>query len=132
MTAFRSSDAKPGYAAKEYVQQDVLTQFAEKACGWMKENRDGPFFVYLPLPSPHSPIVPSDQFKNKSGLNLHGDFCMETDWVVGEVLKTLDELGIADNTLAVFTADNGTSPKAGFPEMAKVTVFHSWSVGRTS
>jgi len=118
--------SKPGYAAKEYVQQEVLEQFAEKTCGWIKENKDGPFFVYLPLPSPHSPIVPSDRFKDKSGLNQHGDFCMETDWVVGEVLKTLDELNIADNTLVVFTADNGTSPKAGFPVMAKKGHHSSW------
>ncbi|WP_146397338.1 sulfatase family protein [Planctomycetes bacterium CA13] len=118
--------SKPGYAAKEYVQQEVLTKFAEKTCGWIRDNKDGPFFVSLPLPSPHSPIVPRDRFKNKSGLNLHGDFCMESDWVVGEVLKTLDELGIANNTLVVFTADNGTSPKAGFPEMGKKGHHSSW------
>ncbi|TWT80220.1 Arylsulfatase [Planctomycetes bacterium CA13] len=118
--------SKPGYAAPEYVQQEVLTKFAEKTCGWIRENKDGPFFVYLPLPSPHSPIVPSNRFKDKSGLNLHGDFCMESDWVVGKVLKTLDELEIADNTLVVFTADNGTSPKAGFPEMAQKGHHSSW------
>ncbi|MDF7824808.1 arylsulfatase [Pontiellaceae bacterium B12227] len=118
--------SKPGYAATDYVQQEVLRTFAEKTCNWIKENKDGPFFVYFPLPSPHSPIVPSDRFLNKSGLNDHGDFCMETDWVVGEVLKTLDELGIADNTLIVFTADNGTSPKAGFPVMAKQGHHSSW------
>ncbi|VGO19659.1 sulfatase family protein [Pontiella sulfatireligans] len=118
--------SKPGYAAKEYIQQEVLSTFAEKTCSWIRENKDGPFFVYFPLPSPHSPIVPSDRFNNKSGLNDHGDFCMETDWVVGEVLKTLDELGIADNTLVVFAADNGTSPKAGFPAMAKQGHHSSW------
>jgi arylsulfatase A-like enzyme len=118
--------SKPGFAAKEYVQQEVLAKFADKTCDWIKAHQDKPFFVYLPLPSPHSPIVPSSRFKNKSGLNLHGDFCMETDWVVGKVLNTLDELGIAENTLVVFTADNGTSPKAGFPEMASKGHHSSW------
>ncbi|SMP68960.1 Arylsulfatase A [Neorhodopirellula lusitana] len=118
--------SKPGYAAKEYVQQEVLAKFAEKTCGWIREQKGSPFFVYLPLPSPHSPIVPSDKFKGKSGLSEHGDFCMESDWVVGEVLKTLDEQGIADNTLVIFTADNGTSPKAGFTAMAKQGHHSSW------
>lgn len=118
--------SKPGYAAKEYVQQQVLDIFAKKTCGFIRDHKDGPFFIYLPLPSPHSPIVPSGRFKDKSGLNLHGDFCMETDWVVGEVLRTLDELKLADNTLVVFTADNGTSPKAGFPAMAEKGHHSSW------
>ncbi|MGY6649328.1 sulfatase family protein [Wenyingzhuangia sp. IMCC45574] len=118
--------AKPGWSAKEFEQDQVLPTFAKKTCNWIKENHDQPFFVYLPLNSPHSPIVPSKKFKGKSGLNAHGDFCMETDWAVGEVLKTLDELHIADNTLIVFTADNGTSPKAGFPVMAKQGHHSSW------
>lgn len=106
--------AKPGWAAKEYDQEEVLAKLAEKTCAWIRDNAGQPFFVYLPLPSPHSPIVPSETFKGKSGLNPHGDFCMETDWVVGEVLRTLDELELEDNTIVIYTADNGTSPKAGF------------------
>ena len=118
--------SKPGYAAKEYVQQEALPTFTKKACNWIREHKDGPFFVYFPFPSPHSPIVPNKQFLGKSGLSLHGDYCMETDWAVGEVLKTLDELGLADNTLVIFTADNGTSPKAGFPAMAAKGHHSSW------
>ncbi|SMP78839.1 Arylsulfatase A [Neorhodopirellula lusitana] len=118
--------SKPGFAAKEYEQQEVLNELAARTCGWIEDHAKDPFFVYLPLPSPHSPIVPSDRFKGKSGLNLHGDFCMESDWVVGEVLKTLDQQGIAENTLVVFTADNGTSPKAGFEVMAKKGHHPSW------
>ncbi|MDZ8119737.1 sulfatase family protein [Pontiella agarivorans] len=118
--------SKTGYAAKEYVQQEVLAKLAEKSCDFIRKNQDKPFFIYLPLPSPHSPIVPSERFKGKSGLNLHGDFCMETDWVVGEVLKTLEQLDMADNTLVVFTADNGTSPKAGIVAMAAKGHHSSW------
>ena len=113
--------AKPGWAAKEFKQDQVLGTFTEKTVEWIKErNRkspDEPFFVYMPLNSPHSPIVPSKDFKDKSGLNPHGDFCMETDWAVGEVVKAVDELGIADNTIIIFTADNGTSPMAKFEKM---------------
>lgn len=118
--------ANTGWSTKEFDQDQVLPTFTKKTCDWIKDHADKPFFVYMPLNSPHSPIVPSKDFKNKSGLNDHGDFCMETDWVVGEVLKTLDELGIADNTIVIFTADNGTSPKAGFPEMAKKGHHSSW------
>ncbi|MDZ8117004.1 sulfatase family protein [Pontiella agarivorans] len=116
----------PGYAAKEYVQQEVVPRFTRKATDWIRENKDGPFFLYFPLPSPHSPLVPNAAFKGKSGLNLHGDFCLETDWAVGEVLKTLDELDLTDNTLVVFTADNGTSPRAGFEELAAKGHHPSW------
>ncbi|WP_139957652.1 sulfatase family protein [Flavicella sediminum] len=118
--------AKPGWSAKEFEQDQVLPTFTKKTCEWIRENKDEPFFVYMPLNSPHSPIVPSKNFLNKSGLNDHGDFCMETDWAIGQVLKTLDELKIADNTIVVFTSDNGTSPKAGFPVMAKKGHHSSW------
>lgn len=118
--------SKPGWAAKEYIQQEVLASLAEKTCGFIRDNAEGPFFAYLPLPSPHSPIVPSERFMGKSGLNGHADFCMETDWVVGEVLNTLDELGLTGNTIVIYTADNGTSPKAGFKELQEVGHYPSW------
>lgn len=110
-------DAQPGWSTKEFVQDQVLATFTEKTCDWIRENADQPFFVYMPLNAPHSPIVPSADFIGKSGLNDHGDFCMETDWAVGQVLKTLDDLKIAGNTIVIFTSDNGTSPKAGLNVM---------------
>jgi len=118
--------AKPGGAAKEFVQSQVLPDFAKKTCEWIRANKDQPFFVYMPLNSPHSPIVPSSAFAEKSGLSPHGDFCMETDWAVGEVLNTLDELGIADNTIVIFTADNGTSPMAKLERMQEQGHYSSW------
>jgi len=72
-----------------------------------------PFFVYLALNSPHTPIVPSKEWQGKSGLGDYGDFVMETDWAVGEVLAALDKTGVANNTLVFFTSDNGCSPAAG-------------------
>ena len=71
-----------------------------------------PFFLYLPLSSPHSPIVPSKEWQGKSGLGNYGDFVMATDWAVGEVLAALDTAGVAGNTLVFFTSDNGCSPVA--------------------
>ncbi len=118
--------AKPGWAAKEFVQSEVLPTFTEKTCDWIRQHKDEPFFVYMPLNAPHSPIVPNADFAGKSGLSPHGDFCMETDWAVGEVLKTLEELDLADHTLVVFTADNGTSPQAKFEPMQAQGHFPSW------
>lgn len=71
-----------------------------------------PFFIYLALNSPHTPIVPSKEWQGKSGLGDYGDFVMETDWAVGEVLAALDQAGVADGTLVIFTSDNGCSPAA--------------------
>jgi arylsulfatase A-like enzyme len=118
--------AKPGWAAKEFVQSQVLPDFTKKTCDWIRENADQPFFVYMPLNSPHSPIVPSSAFEGKSGVTPHGDFCMETDWAVGEVLKTLDELGVAENTIVIFTADNGTSPGSKFEHAQAKGHYSSW------
>ena len=118
--------AKPGWAAKEFVQSRVLPDFAKKTCEWIRENKDRPFFVYMPLNSPHSPIVPSRAFAGKSQLSPHGDFCMETDWAVGQVLNTLDALNIAHNTMVIFTADNGTSPRAKLEQMQAQGHYSSW------
>lgn len=136
-----TEESNPGLVARNYVQEEVLSTLAGKACEWIRDDSDsnksgsptaearGPFFLYLPLPSPHSPIVPSDGFKGKSGLNGHGDFVMETDWVVGQVLKTLDELGIADDTIVIYTSDNGTSPKAN-PNQMRAKGHHTSGIYR--
>lgn len=115
----RGIKGKPGWVSDAYKQAQVLPRFTEKASNWIKQkaNSKNPFFLYMPLNSPHSPIVPTEQFKGKSGLNEHADFCMQTDWSVGQILKTLAEAGVADNTLVIFTSDNGTSPMAHFAEL---------------
>ncbi len=76
-----------------------------------------PFFIYLPLSSPHTPIVPGKEWRGKSGLGDYGDFVMQTDAAVGEVLAALDKAGVADNTLVIFTSDNGCSKAAGIPKL---------------
>ncbi|MFB9058096.1 sulfatase-like hydrolase/transferase [Mariniflexile ostreae] len=77
-----------------------------------------PFFMYLALNSPHSPVVPSKAWQGKSGMGDYADFVMETDDVVGKVLEALEKNGIADNTIVFFTSDNGTSyPTANGKEL---------------
>lgn len=100
---------------------DMLPLLAAKAAEHIRERAmtGQPFFLYLPLNSPHTPIVPSKEWQGKSGLGDYADFVMETDWAVGEVLAALDAAGIAENTLVVFTSDNGCSPAAGTPKLEK-------------
>ena len=84
-----------------------------------------PFFLYIPLTSPHTPILPTPEWQGKSGLGAYGDFVMQTDAVVGNILAALDEHGLAANTLVIFTADNGCSPQAGTPALEKQGHFAS-------
>jgi arylsulfatase A len=78
-----------------------------------------PFFLYVPLTSPHTPILPTPEWQGRSGLNAYGDFTMQTDAVVGKILAALDAHGLAENTLVIFTADNGCSPAAGTPALER-------------
>jgi arylsulfatase A-like enzyme len=76
------------------------------------EAPDQPFFLYLPLNSPHTPIVPAPEWQGKSGLGDYGDFVMQTDAALGAVMDALDRNGLAGNTLLIFTSDNGCSKAA--------------------
>jgi len=78
-----------------------------------------PFFLYLPLGSPHTPIVPSPEWIGRSGLGTYGDFVMQTDDVLTAVMEALERNGMADNTLLIFTSDNGCSKEAGIEKLAK-------------
>lgn len=113
--------AKTGWMAKGFKQDQVQTTFINKTISWIKQQQKQrikkPFFVYLPLNSPHSPIVPSKDFIGKSGLSPHGDFTMEMDHEIGRLLTALDDMQLSDNTLVIFTADNGVSPMAKLDKM---------------
>ena len=78
-----------------------------------------PFFLYVPLTSPHTPILPAPEWQGRSGLGAYGDFVMQTDAVVGKILAALDAHGLAENTLVIFTADNGCSPEANTSGLEK-------------
>lgn len=88
--------------------QTHLTQwYTEHAVDFIRRKKDEPFFLYVPHNMPHVPLAVSDAFRGKSGAGLYGDVMLEIDWSVGEILTALDETGVADNTLVVFTSDNG-------------------------
>ncbi len=113
-----------GPAAEKFEAEDVLPTFTRKAVAYIEQRaeeakRGRPFFLYLPLNSPHTPIAPTAAWRGKSGLNPYADFVMETDWSVGRVLDALERAGVASNTLVFFASDNGCSPEADFPKLAE-------------
>lgn len=92
----------------EHIPLDqVITRSTDESIRFIEEQSKTaePFFLYLALGSPHTPIVPSDEWGGKSGIGIYGDFVMETDHATVRVLETLDRLKIADNTLVFFTAE---------------------------
>ena len=99
----------PGPGQAGFDRKQVAPTLAKKACEWIDASaKTGkPFFLYLALTGPHSPIIPNDEFKGKSGVGDYGDWVMEMDRTVGEVVATLKRAGVAGNTLVVFTSDNG-------------------------
>ena len=90
------------------VDQSSITQrYTEKAVEFITENKDKPFFLYLAQTMPHVPLYASPKFKGKSARGLYGDAVEEIDWSMGTILETLESLGLDENTLVVFTSDNG-------------------------
>jgi arylsulfatase A len=90
-----------------YDDEAVGTTLTGKAVDWIKARGTAPFFLYLATTNIHHPFTPAARFKGTSGCGPYGDFIHELDWIVGEVMKTLEDQGVADNTLVIFTSDNG-------------------------
>ena len=88
-------------------QNRLTERYTEEAVKFIRANKDGPFFLYLPHTAVHVPIHPGDKFRGKSANGRYGDWVEEVDWSVGRVLDTLRELGLSDRTLVFFTSDNG-------------------------
>jgi len=101
--------------------EEILPTITARAVKYVDERAKArePFFLYMPLTTPHEPISPSARFQGKSGINPLADLMLETDWSVGEVLATLDRNGIADNTLVVFATDNGHATYTGLDPLLK-------------
>ena len=110
-------DSRGGRGIDNWDQTDVLPAIIDKAASYIDQaaKQNEPFFLYLPLTSPHTPIVPTKDFLGKTQLNEYTDFVMQTDAGIGKVLEALKRNGLDENTLVVFTADNGCSPVADFP-----------------
>ncbi len=88
-------------------QTMLTTWYTEKAVDFINRRKAEPFFLYVPHSMPHVPIFVSDQFKGKSGAGLYGDVIMELDWSVGQIVQALNNNGLTDNTIIIFTSDNG-------------------------
>jgi arylsulfatase A len=107
-TAEGNWEARPGPSVKDWDFWAVMPTLTDKAVEWInRQDQQQPFFLYFPFTSPHAPIVPTDDFVGKSKAGGYGDFMFQTDDTVGRVLKALDEKGLADNTIVIFSADNG-------------------------
>jgi len=106
-----------------YDDEMVGTKLVEKATGWIKARAKGPFFLYLATTNIHHPFTPHPRFKGTSQCGRYGDYVHELDWMVGEVMKTLEEQGVADSTLVIFTSDNGGMFNVGGQD--------AWEAGHT-
>jgi arylsulfatase A-like enzyme len=114
---FKFKDNRPGRGIPSWDQEQILPMLQNKAIDYISKasKNDAPFFLYFPLTAPHTPIAPSKEFQGTSGLNDYADLVLEVDNLVGEILNTLEKTGLAENTIVVFTSDNGCSPQADFP-----------------
>ncbi|MEX2595258.1 MAG: sulfatase-like hydrolase/transferase [Anditalea sp.] len=90
-----------------YKDRMVGTTLKNKAIEWIKEHKNEPFFLYFATTNIHHPFTPAERFVGTSEVGRYGDSIHELDWMVGEVLDALDEEGLRDNTLVIFTSDNG-------------------------
>lgn len=110
---------REGPAAKGFVHEHVLDELTDKVCSKISEYKDGPFFLYFPMPAPHTPILPAERFRGRSHTNEYGDFVLHCDEAVGRVMEKLREEGISDNTIVIYTSDNGCSPMADYEELKR-------------
>ena len=113
-----------GPAAVSFEAVNVLPEITRHAVDYIHQHAaeakaGKPFFIYLPLNAPHTPIAPSPEWQGKSGISPYADFVMQTDATLGAVLDALDKAGLREDTLLVMTSDNGCSNQADLPELAK-------------
>jgi arylsulfatase A len=114
---------RPGPASPGFHPETVLRDFTARAVDEIrrraKDASRRPFFLYVALAAPHTPVMPTAPFRGRTGIGPYGDFVAETDAAVGDVLNAIDEAGIADNTLVLFTSDNGPAPLGGIGEAGR-------------
>lgn len=118
-------ECRPGPALTDWDFYQVLPTLTEKAVDYVasRKDQDKPFFLFVPFPSPHAPIIPNDEFDGTSQAGPYGDFVHQTDDSCGRILRALKEAGLEDNTLVFFTADNGPEHYA----YAREKKFNHWS-----
>ena len=106
----KSEFVRPGQRQKELRAHDVMRVLTNKACDFIDRQSVGsPYFLYVPFTAPHGPIAPAPEFLGSSGVSKYGDFCVELDHRIGQVLAAIDASGQRENTLVIVTSDNGAS-----------------------
>lgn len=118
---------RPGPKVAGWDPYKVLPTLTSKTREWIhQQSKNSPFFLYFALPSPHAPIIPNEEFDGTSAAGAYGDFMVQTDWVVGQVLQALKDKDLEDNTIVIFTSDNGPEAYA----WARALNFDHFSMGR--
>lgn len=103
-----------GGKSANWMDEDMADYFLAKAQKYVKENKNDPFFLYYAMHQPHVPRTSNARFVGKSGLGPRGDVIIEADWCVGEFIKTLEKEGVLENTLIIFSSDNGAVLNDGY------------------
>lgn len=101
-----------------WVDENIADTITRKACDFIVRNQNRPFFLYVGTQDVHVPRVPHPRFKGKSSMGDRGDVILQLDWTVGEILRTLDSLSLSENTLVIFTSDNGPVIDDGYADLA--------------
>ena len=110
---------RQGQTGADFKHIEVLSKLTEKGVSYIEGRAESksPFFLYFALTAPHTPILPTDEFRGKSKTSAYGDFVLQVDWTVKQVMEALKRNGMEGNTLVIFTSDNGCSPMADFKEL---------------
>ena len=118
-------ECRPGPMVTGWDPYEVLPEMTRRAVSYIESRKDAdkPFFLYFAFPSPHAPIVPTEEFEGTSQAGPYGDLVVQTDWTCGQLLKALDDTGLAENTMVIFSADNGSEHYA-YPRALK---YDHWS-----
>lgn len=107
----------PGKMSAGWDLEAVMPAITQKAIDYITEKGSGnasqPFFLYFTLTAPHTPIAPSDEFKGSSQAGAYGDYVQQVDWTVGQIIQALQEAQVSENTLVIFTSDNGSPAREG-------------------
>ncbi|MFM7215035.1 MAG: sulfatase family protein [Verrucomicrobiota bacterium] len=115
---------REGWIGPDFRHEDVHPRFRQEALDWIRERAHPvdrkPFFLYLALASPHTPILPTEGFAGRTHTTAYGDFVAQVDATVGDLLGALDREGIATNTIVVFTTDNGFAPVADMAALRRL------------
>lgn len=110
--------AMVGGKSAHWTDEEFNTVFTDKAISYIEKNQDSPFFLYFSFHDIHVPRLPNDQFKGKSEMGPRGDAIAQMDWITGQIVSKVKELGLEENTLIIFTSDNGPVLNDGYEDFA--------------